>query len=76
MQTINPVLVLVGAAASVGCSMFARSLLTADTGSASAQRYIDERPHWAGIDLVSVGMIIDRELKKGQLYVPPTEDIE
>jgi len=75
-QEINPILVLAGATAKVGCSIFASQLVNADTGITSATAVIESNPYYRGLSAVSVGWILDSELKRNDMYVPPDVDID
>lgn len=76
IQTVNPILVLAGAAVKVGCGIFAQQLVAADTGIASANEVIALNPHFAGFSAVSVGWVLDAHVKRDILQFNPTVDLE
>lgn len=76
VNSINPILVLAGAAVKVGCGIFAQQLVVADTGIASANEVIALNPHFAGFSAVSVGWVIDAHVKRDILQVNPSIDLE
>lgn len=76
IQTVNPILVLAGAAMKVGCGIFAAQLVECDTGIASANEVIALNPHFAGFSAVSVGWVLDAVAKRDVMYVSPYVDFE
>jgi hypothetical protein len=76
VNSVNPILVLAGAAVKVGCGIFAGQLVEADTGIASANEVIALNPHFAGFSAVSVGWVLDAHIKRDIMYVSPFSDLE
>lgn len=76
VNTINPILVLAGAAVKVGCGIFAGQLVEADTGITSANEVIALNPHFAGFSAVSVGWVLDAHIKRDIAYASPFSDLE
>lgn len=76
MTTINPILVLAGAAAQAGCGIFASQLVAVEGGCEAAQAVIDREPRLQGLTAVSVGMVLHQRLNHGVWWVTPTTDLE